>query len=103
VICYGGDGDGYGIGLGHFLHSCRRDINLTYIVANNENYGLTTGQASPTTPLHVKTRSTPEGNVSLPFDPNGLAKAAGCGYSVRMVDKDLPLLTQAIVDGILHD
>ena len=103
VICYGGDGDGYGIGLGHFLHSCRRNINLTYIVANNENYGLTTGQASPTTPLHVKTRSTPEGNVSLPFDPNGLAKAAGCGYSVRVVDKDLPLLTQAIVDAIQHE
>lgn len=103
VICYGGDGDGYGIGLGHFLHSCRRNINLTYIVANNENYGLTTGQASPTTPLHVKTKSTPTGNTSLPFDPVGLAKSAGCGYSVRMVDKDLPLLTQAIVDAIQHD
>lgn len=78
VIVYGGDGDGYGIGLGHFLHSCRKNINLTYIVANNENYGLTTGQASPTTPLHIKTRSTPEGNQLLPFDPNALAKAAGC-------------------------
>ena len=103
VIIYGGDGDGYGIGLGHLLHACRRNINLTYIVANNENYGLTTGQASPTTPLHVKTRSTPEGNQTLPFDPNALAKAAGCGYSIRAIDKDLPLLTQAIVDGILHE
>ena len=102
VIAYGWDGDGYGIWLGHFLHSCRRDINLTYIVANNENYGLTTGQASPTTPLHVKTRSTPEGNQILPFDPSALAKAAGCAYSVHMIDKDLPLLTQAIVDGINH-
>ncbi len=103
VIVYGGDGDGYGIGLGHFLHACRRNINLTYIVANNENYGLTTGQASPTTPLHVKTKSTPTGNEILPFDPNALAKSAGCGYSVRMVDRDLPLLTQAIVDGITHE
>lgn len=103
VIAYGGDGDGYGIGLGHFLHSCRRNINLTYIVANNENYGLTTGQASPTTPLHVKTKSTPEGNEVLPFDPNALAKAAWCAYSVHMIDKDLPLLTQAIVDGITHE
>ncbi len=102
VIVYGGDGDGYGIWLWHFLHSCRRDINLTYIVANNENYGLTTGQASPTTPLHVKTKSTPEGNEVLPFDPNALAKAAWCAYSVRVIDKDLPLLTQAIVDGIKH-
>lgn len=103
VIAYGGDGDGYGIWLGHFLHSCRRNINLTYIVANNENYGLTTGQASPTTPLHVKTRSTPEGNELLPFDPIALAKAAGCGYSVHMIDKDLAFLTQAVVDAITHD
>ena len=102
VIAYGGDGDGYGIGLGHFLHSCRRDINLTYIVANNENYGLTTGQASPTTPLHVKTKSTPQGNQILPFDPVGMAKSAGCAYSVHMIDKDLPLLTQAIIDWIQH-
>lgn len=102
VIIYGGDGDGYGIGLGHLLHACRRDINLTYIVANNENYGLTTGQASPTTPLHIKTRSTPEWNQTLPFDPNALSKAAGCAYSVHVIDKDLPLLTQAIVDGITH-
>jgi len=103
VIAYWWDGDGYGIGLWHFLHSCRRDINLTYIVANNENYGLTTGQASPTTPLYVKTKSTPDGNQILPFDPNALAKAAGCAYSVRVIDKDLPLLTQAIVDGIKHE
>lgn len=103
VIVYGWDGDGYGIWVGHLMAAARRDINLTYIVANNENYGLTTGQASPTTPLHVKTKSTPEGNTLLPFDPNALTKAAGCGYSVRMVDKDLPLLTQAIVDGIKHE
>lgn len=51
VIGISGDGDAYGIGLGHFLHSCRRDVDLLYVVANNENYGLTTGQASPTTPL----------------------------------------------------
>jgi len=102
VIVYGWDGDGYGIWLWHLLHACRRDINLTYIVANNENYGLTTGQASPTTPLHVKTKSTPEGNPLMPFDPVGMAKAAGCAYSVHMIDKDLPLLTQAIVDAIQH-
>lgn len=103
VIVYGGDGDGYGIGLGHLLHAARRNINLTYIVANNENYGLTTGQASPTTPLHIKTRSTPEGNPTLPFDPNALVKAAWCWYSVRALDKDLPLLTQIIVDAIKHE
>jgi len=60
VIAYGGDGDGYGIGLGHFMNTCRKDINVTYIVADNQNYALTTGQASPTTPLGIKTKSTPE-------------------------------------------
>lgn len=102
VIAYWGDGDGYGIWLGHFLAAARRDINLTYIVGNNENYGLTTGQASPTTPLHIKTKSTPEGNTLAPFDPVWLAKAAGCVSSVRMIDKELPALTQAIVAAIQH-
>ncbi len=103
VIVYWWDGDGYGIWVGHLMAAARRNINLTYIVANNENYGLTTGQASPTTPLHIKTKSTPEWNTIAPFDPNALAKAAGCGYSVRMIDKDLPALTQAIIDGIKHE
>ncbi len=102
VIAYGGDGDGYGIGLGHFLHSCRRNINLTYIVANNENYGLTTGQASPTTPLHIKTKSTPQGNEIAPFDPIMLAKSAGCAFSIKIQDKDIKWLTQTIVDAIQH-
>lgn len=102
VIAYGGDGDGYGIGLGHFLAACRRDINLTYIVANNQNYGLTTGQASPTTPLHIKTKSTPEGNEIAPFDPVAIAKAAGCTFSFTHQDKDIAGLTKLIVDAIQH-
>lgn len=75
--------------MGHFLHSCRRDIDLTYIVANNQNYGLTTGQASPTTPLGAKTKSTPEGNTIPPFDPVAMAKAAGCKFSATHQDKDI--------------
>jgi 2-oxoglutarate/2-oxoacid ferredoxin oxidoreductase subunit beta len=63
VIAYGGDGDGYGIWLWHLLHAARRDTNITYIVADNENYALTTGQASPTTPLDIPTKSTPKGIV----------------------------------------
>lgn len=102
VIAYGWDGDGYGIGLGHFLHSCRRNINLTYIVGNNQNYGLTTGQASPTTPVGMHTKSTPTGNTLQPFDPNALAKSAGCEYSLHVVDKDIVGLTQAIVAAIQH-
>jgi 2-oxoglutarate ferredoxin oxidoreductase subunit beta len=102
VIAYWWDWDWYGIWLGHFLHCCRRDINITYIVADNENYWLTTGQASPTTPLNIKTRSTPEWNVIKPFDPINLAKSAWCSYSILAQDKDIKWLTQNIVDAIKH-
>lgn len=102
VIVYGGDGDGYGIGLGHFLHACRRNVNLLYIVADNENYALTTGQASPTTPLDIPTRSTPTGNHIRPFHPVVLAQSAGCECTSEIVDKDLKGLTESIVKGIQH-
>src|SRR5712691_11724061 len=61
VVITGGDGDGYGIGIQHFIHSMRRNIDLTYIVMDNEIYGLTTGQASPTTERGEWTKSTPGG------------------------------------------
>jgi len=61
VLITGGDGDGYGIGIGHFIHGMRRNIDLTYVVMNNQIYGLTTGQASPTTTKEVRTKSTPPG------------------------------------------
>ena len=66
VVAVGGDGDGYGIGMAHFIHAMRRNLNLTYIVMDNEIYGLTTGQASPTTTEGHKTKSTPRGNVEKP-------------------------------------
>lgn len=103
VIVYGGDGDGYGIWLNHLLHAARRDINITYIVADNENYALTTGQASPTTPLDIQTKSTPEGNHTTPFNPIELVKAAWCNHVIDAVDKDIKWLTQAIVDSINND
>src|SRR5437879_8567722 len=59
IIVTGGDGDGYGIGGNHFVHSMRRNIDLTYIVMNNQIYGLTTGQISPTSTKGMKTKSTP--------------------------------------------
>jgi len=75
VIAVGGDGDGYGIGMAHFIHAMRRNLNLTYIVMDNEIYGLTTGQASPTTTEGHKTKSTPRGNVEKPVQPLALALA----------------------------
>ncbi len=103
VIGISGDGDAYGIGLSHFMHSCRRDINLTYVVCDNENYALTTGQASPTTPSGCKTKSTPSGNVVGPFDPLKLAEAAGCSYSHQTNSKDLAWMQKIIKEWILHE
>ena len=70
VVITGGDGDGYGIGLGHIIHAMRRNLNLTYVVMNNQIYGLTTGQASPTTMKEMRTKSTPGGNPGAPHQPN---------------------------------
>ena len=85
VVIMWGDGDGYGIGMGHFIHSCRRNLDMTYLVFNNENYALTTGQASPTTPIWAKTKTTPEWNTTTPFDPLKLAESAGCQF-IRKAD-----------------
>ena len=83
VIVTGGDGDGYGIGLNHFLQAMRRNINLTYVVMNNEVYGLTTGQVSPTSETGMKTKTTPHGNLEGMLNPLALALASGCGYVAR--------------------
>lgn len=102
VLVYAGDWDAYGIGLAHFMHACRRDIDITYIVADNENYALTTGQTSPTTPLHQATHSEPQGNNNNPIYPVQLAQTAGCSYNISVASKDMKGMKQAIMDGIQH-
>src|ERR1700735_4379821 len=77
VLVTGGDGDGFGIGVGHFVHAMRRNINLTSLVLDNQVYGLTTGQTSPTSRIGMKTKSAPFGNVESPLNPISLALAAG--------------------------
>jgi 2-oxoglutarate ferredoxin oxidoreductase subunit beta len=100
VIACGGDGDGFGIGQGHFIHSLRRNVNMTYIVMDNEIYGLTTGQTSPTSETGHKTKSTPNGNPEGQLNPIALALAGGCGFVARGFSGDInhlkSLYTQAI-------
>lgn len=102
VIAVGGDGDGYGIGLNHFLQAMRRNINLTYVVMNNEIYGLTTGQASPTTAHGVVTKTTPGGNLEHMLNPLALALASGCGYIARGFSGDPKQLVELVKGGIRH-
>src|SRR2546427_1382078 len=102
VIATGGDGDGYGIGAGHFIHTVRRNLDLTYVVMNNEIYGLTTGQASPTSEKQHKTKSTPEGVIENPINPLALAIAAGATFVARGFSGDTKTLADVLVRGIKH-
>ncbi len=102
VVSAGGDGDGYGIGVGHFIHAMRRNINVTYIVMNNQIYGLTTGQASPTTAKDHKTKSTPGGNLENALNPLGLALMAGASFVARGFSGDSQGLSDIMTKAIAH-
>ena len=102
VVAVGGDGDGYGIGVGHLVHAMRRNVDITYIVMNNSIYGLTTGQTSPTSSLHMKTKSTPFGNPELPLNPLTLALGSGCSFVARAYTGDVNRLVEIIKAAIEH-
>ncbi|MDF2379030.1 MAG: thiamine pyrophosphate-dependent enzyme [Candidatus Gracilibacteria bacterium] len=102
VIVIGGDGDGYGIGLSHFIHTSRRNIDLTYIVHNNQIYGLTTGQTSPTTEKGFCSKSTPSGVIEEPIQPMELALASDATFAARAYYNDLPSMTEIILKGMQH-
>src|SRR5713226_1711657 len=102
VIATGGDGDGYGIGLNHFIQAMRRNINVTYIVMNNEVYGLTTGQVSPTSETGMITNTPPHGNLEGMLNPLALALASGCGYIARGFSGQPKHLVKLYQDGIQH-
>ena len=80
VLAAGGDGDGFAIGMGHYMHALRRNIDITYIVMDNQIYGLTKGQTSPTSDGGFQTKSTPAGNIEKSVNQMQLAIASGCGF-----------------------
>ena len=102
VIVTGGDGDGFGIGGNHFVHTMRRNVDLLYIVMDNQIYGLTTGQTSPTSRVGMKTKSMPFGNVEAPVNPISLALAAGATFVARGFSGEQKHLTSLIRQGIEH-
>ena len=102
VIVTGGDGDGYGIGGNHFTHAARRNIDLNYLVMNNQIYGLTTGQISPTSRRGMKTKSTPYGNVELPVNPITSAIMSGATFVARAYSSEAEHLVMLIKEGIQH-
>jgi 2-oxoglutarate/2-oxoacid ferredoxin oxidoreductase subunit beta len=102
VLVTGGDGDGFGIGGNHFVHSMRRNVDLLYIVMDNQIYGLTTGQTSPTSRIGMKTKSMPYGNIETPVNPVSLALAAGATFVARGYSGDQKHLIEMIKRGIEH-
>jgi len=102
VVVTGGDGDLLGIGVGHFVSLGRRNIDLTILVFNNQVYGLTKGQASPTLPRNVKTKALPKPNLQEAIDPVRLALASGYTFVARGFAYDVPHLKELIKKAILH-
>ena len=100
VIVITGDGDCMAIGGNHFIHGARRNVDLTVVLFNNNIYGMTGGQASPTTPLDKKATTAPYGCVDNPFDPCNLAAAAGATYVARSTAYHVPHLINMIAGGI---
>lgn len=97
-----GDGDSLAIGGNHFIHALRRNINLNVILFNNEIYGLTKGQYSPTSKLGTVTKTSPYGTVEHPFNPGELAIGARGTFFARTVDADVALTRQLLVEAAKH-
>lgn len=102
IIVISGDGDCYGIGMAHFVHAIRRNVNLTLLVHDNQIYGLTTGQASPTSDLGMKTKTSPFGVVEASVRPLLLSMAAGGSFVARSFAGNPKHLRSMIVEGMRH-
>ncbi|UCG54753.1 MAG: 2-oxoacid:ferredoxin oxidoreductase subunit beta [Dehalococcoidia bacterium] len=101
VIAISGDGDAYGEGGNHFIHACRRNHDITYLVHNNQVYGLTKGQASPTSDPGFITKTTPYG-ASASVNPVALAIISGATFVGRSFAGDIGHLSKLIMKGISH-
>ncbi|MBI0578533.1 2-oxoacid:ferredoxin oxidoreductase subunit beta [Neobacillus cucumis] len=102
VIASGGDGDGYAIGMAHTIHAIRRNLDVTYIVMDNQIYGLTKGQTSPRSAEGFKTKSTPGGSIEQAISPMEMALTVGGTFVAQSFSTDLKDLTALIEAGIKH-
>lgn len=102
VIAAGGDGDGFSIGTGHFPHTCRRNVDITYIVMDNNIYGLTKGQLSPTSPGQMVTTTSSYGSIENPLNPIKLAVGCEASFVARSFSGDIKHMVDVICQGIEH-
>ena len=102
VLVAGGDGDGFSIGGNHFLHACRRNVDITYIVMDNQIYGMTKGQPSPTTEPDWDSALAPGGTGLRPFHPLVIALASGANFVARAFSGDPKGTTHTLAEAIRH-
>ena len=102
VIAAGGDGDGFAIGMGHFVHAMRRNHNITYVVMDNQIYGLTKGQVSPTSAEGFETRSTPAGSIEAPIRPLQMAISIGATFVAQGFSSKQRQLVDILKAAIAH-
>jgi 2-oxoglutarate ferredoxin oxidoreductase subunit beta len=102
VVVISGDGDGYGIGGNHFMHVMRRNPDLTHIVENNQVYGLTKGQYSPTSAMGFLSSTSPDGSIEEMANPLAMAVTGGATFVARGFAGDPKGLTQLIMLGMQH-
>ena len=102
VFAAGGDGDGLAIGAGHFPHAARRNPDITYLMFDNQVYGLTKGQFSPTTPLGDVTTTTKHGSIEEPMNPCTLAMAYGASFVARGFSGNVSHLAEVLLEAFRH-
>jgi 2-oxoglutarate ferredoxin oxidoreductase subunit beta len=102
VFAVGGDGDAFSIGAGHLPHAARRNVDITYLVMDNEIYGLTKGQPSPTSPLGMKVKVSPYGTYDVPLNPIAMVLSYGASFVARGFSSQPRELAELIKRGIQH-
>lgn len=102
ALGFAGDGDAYAEGMEHFVHSARYNLDATYLIANNQNFALTTGQATPTSQEGYKSKSTPLGEFSKPINPIKIALASGATFVARVNPKDINQTAEIFEKAIKH-
>jgi 2-oxoglutarate/2-oxoacid ferredoxin oxidoreductase subunit beta len=102
TIVAGGDGDGFAIGMGHFPHAARRNLNMTYLLMDNRIYGLTKGQLSPTSEPELKTKTSTMGNIERPINPVAMALSTGVSFVARTVSTNIKHMTEMFTRAVTH-
>lgn len=102
VIGVSGDGDALAIGGGHFPHTCRRNVDMTYLVLDNQIYGLTKGQPSPSSPLQLKTKASPYGVSEQPVNPVAIGLVGRASFVARVITSNPKLIGEVLAQAIRH-